>query len=491
MSRPVEAHNPSRPLPFPPNWRSRSRVIATRSAGSLRLAILLLALGLPAACAADDTLCGTDPSGSRRVFPRTSVPGDGLPTATGSLWIGTANGLNRWNGYEFERYRYDRDRPDSLSSPTVYALHVDRRGNLWWDAHRPESFRSNLGMASSGTGPPSSGGTGARAGEVITSDLAGRVWFGLYGEPRAPPVRPRDGTGTRLSHSRHRAVPGDSAVGDEADRLWVAMQPRTTRGPHPARATGSSPSSAHPGIAGPTLPAARTALELDAAGGHVVQILEDRAHRLWLGPRVRRADAPRSAGPGRQTGLVATPAAAKACGQPTCAAWRWDSLARSGPWPSDRPRRAAPARAGFTASIRDTRGASAWSCGAGRQAPQPTRNRSASALIVLEAVDRHQRRRPAVTRTRSTRGFTLYRKEGRRSPASSSSFVPRVIRDRGGTLWAGERPRGSVGSTRRGRNSPVAARRLPRRPGCSTATSGAPRGSAAATSGSHDLRASS
>jgi len=49
----------------------------------------------------------------------------------GFMWIGTANGLNRWNGYEFEWYRYDRDRQTSLSSPTAHALHVDRGGNLW------------------------------------------------------------------------------------------------------------------------------------------------------------------------------------------------------------------------------------------------------------------------------------------------------------------------------------------------------------------------
>jgi len=102
--------------------------VAAWPAPAVAFALLLLTVCLPAA-AADDTLwyrsIGVEEGLSQNFVPAMAADRDGF------MWIGTANGLNRWNGYEFERYRYDRDRPDSLSSPTVYALHVDRRGNLW------------------------------------------------------------------------------------------------------------------------------------------------------------------------------------------------------------------------------------------------------------------------------------------------------------------------------------------------------------------------
>jgi len=49
----------------------------------------------------------------------------------GFLWIGTQNGLSRFDGYRFTTYRHDPQNPQSLSHNFVRALLEDREGRLW------------------------------------------------------------------------------------------------------------------------------------------------------------------------------------------------------------------------------------------------------------------------------------------------------------------------------------------------------------------------
>ena len=54
-----------------------------------------------------------------------------LQDSQGFLWIGTENGLNRYDGYEIETFTRDRGNKDSLSSDFVFDIEEDRDGNLW------------------------------------------------------------------------------------------------------------------------------------------------------------------------------------------------------------------------------------------------------------------------------------------------------------------------------------------------------------------------
>jgi signal transduction histidine kinase/ligand-binding sensor domain-containing protein/DNA-binding response OmpR family regulator len=54
-----------------------------------------------------------------------------LQDREGFLWIGTQDGLNRYDGYSFQHFEHDRNDPTSLSNNTVKCLYEDRRGDLW------------------------------------------------------------------------------------------------------------------------------------------------------------------------------------------------------------------------------------------------------------------------------------------------------------------------------------------------------------------------
>ncbi len=99
----------------------------------------------------------------------------------GFLWIGTQEGLNRYDGYRFKVFRHHPDHPDSLSESEVLALHEDRSGGLWVGTrggglnrfHRAEErfehFRHDAGDASS---------LGHDSVWSLLEDSSGTLWVG-------------------------------------------------------------------------------------------------------------------------------------------------------------------------------------------------------------------------------------------------------------------------------------------------------------------------
>jgi diguanylate cyclase (GGDEF)-like protein len=64
------------------------------------------------------------------------LPNSTAPTALaedgeGFLWVGTQNGLARWDGYHFRSYKADPGTPGALPDNLIRQLHTDTRGRLW------------------------------------------------------------------------------------------------------------------------------------------------------------------------------------------------------------------------------------------------------------------------------------------------------------------------------------------------------------------------
>jgi signal transduction histidine kinase/ligand-binding sensor domain-containing protein/CheY-like chemotaxis protein len=60
-----------------------------------------------------------------------SVVVDILQDQQGFLWFATQDGLNRYDGYEFRIFKFDRDDPFSLSDNFITSLDIDSAGCLW------------------------------------------------------------------------------------------------------------------------------------------------------------------------------------------------------------------------------------------------------------------------------------------------------------------------------------------------------------------------
>lgn len=54
-----------------------------------------------------------------------------LQDSSGFMWFGTQDGLNKYDGYEFQVYRPDPENPRSISNNNISTLFEDSKGQLW------------------------------------------------------------------------------------------------------------------------------------------------------------------------------------------------------------------------------------------------------------------------------------------------------------------------------------------------------------------------
>ena len=147
---------------------------------------------------------------------------------TGFLWLGTEDGLNRYDGYTFQHIRHERGNSDSLPNDYIDDVAFDAAGALWVATAGGGIARRDplTGKFVAMVFDAPAGLTGTLAGvRVIRFDRTGRLWIGTVAEGVAV-YDPSTHTLQRFRHSSvEPATLDDDAVfsllEDRAGRIWI------------------------------------------------------------------------------------------------------------------------------------------------------------------------------------------------------------------------------------------------------------------------------
>lgn len=131
------------------------------------------------------------------------LPNSTAPTAlaedgAGFLWVGTQNGLARWDGYHFRSYKSDPTIAGMLPDNFVKKLHTDEAGRLWIGTNSGGLARYDRGQDRFVIYPAGRGGLSHVSVRDIVDDGSGGVWVATDGG--LDHLRPETGD---ISHLRH------------------------------------------------------------------------------------------------------------------------------------------------------------------------------------------------------------------------------------------------------------------------------------------------
>ncbi|USX11556.1 ATP-binding protein [Oxalobacteraceae bacterium OTU3CAMAD1] len=192
---------------------------------------------------------------------------------TGFLWVATAGGLSRWDGYRFRNYTNSPDDPRSLPDNYVLSLYSDRRGRFWVGTSTGGLARYVPGDDGFVTYNAKSAGLAAGGVMAIAGDGGDGLWLatatGLV--HLADPDDPARARATRYRHDPDdpASVPADIieslAVGADGT-VWIGTSEGLAR--------------RGPGAAG----FARVALPVRPGDGPSVSaLMVDQDGLLWIG----------------------------------------------------------------------------------------------------------------------------------------------------------------------------------------------------------------
>ncbi len=257
--------SPARPRS--PLWRQSSALL-----------LALAAFAAPAPAAEHGTIerwLGRAEPGFQHLTVEQGMPNDiAIAVAQdgqGYMWIGTAGGLARWDGYRFQHFGFDKSVPGSLPDNLVQVVHADRAGRIWVGTSSGGLARyepATQQFVRLGAGPQGLSHVSVRA---IGDDDAGGLWVGTDGG-----LDHVDGQSGRVTHIALDAAPAAPEVVtavllDSRGHLWVGTKRGLFR-----RDAGS------PHFVQVPLPAPATARHTQPLH-QPESLVEDSTGRIWVG----------------------------------------------------------------------------------------------------------------------------------------------------------------------------------------------------------------
>ncbi len=151
----------------------------------------------------------------------------------GFMWIATADGLNRFDGYDVRIYRHDSEDPESLSESHLTNLDLDRKGRIWLRTNTgglnrfdPATGRVRRFLPAAGAPDPTDPGAlaGAIRAGVFYADQDGAVWVSVggsgidkvHGDGRVEHVVPDAGDPQGLPHTQVFTI-----LEDRTGNVWI------------------------------------------------------------------------------------------------------------------------------------------------------------------------------------------------------------------------------------------------------------------------------
>jgi signal transduction histidine kinase/ligand-binding sensor domain-containing protein/CheY-like chemotaxis protein/HPt (histidine-containing phosphotransfer) domain-containing protein len=181
------------------------------------LAVVALLSGVPGAYAAQPMIFQhLDSSGG---LPQNTVNAT-LQDSQGFVWIGTEDGLVRYDGNDIRRYVHERDDPASLPGNFIWSIAEDRAGDLWiavkngglarWNRHTDRFTAFHHDPAHPDASPASD------AIRQLLIDQRGHIWLATTGSG-VDELDPAAGT---FRHYLHDAARPNSLSSNVVTALW-------------------------------------------------------------------------------------------------------------------------------------------------------------------------------------------------------------------------------------------------------------------------------
>ena len=134
---------------------------------------------------------------------------DIIQDSKGFIWLGSTNGLYRYDGYKFESFKKYTNRPTGLSSDWVWDLEEDARGNIWI-----ATYDGGINMWERSTGqfrhfrhePANAQSLSGDKVFKILPDKQGQVWAVVQNQNGIPVLDKLDPATGKVRRYRHEPV---------------------------------------------------------------------------------------------------------------------------------------------------------------------------------------------------------------------------------------------------------------------------------------------